>query len=662
MKGTDVLRVGIQRFSRQSGYAMLRRGVAVAIASAIGLQATGCAVPVEHHDWSHYDGPGAEHFREPQYSLPFHEDPLEPVNRIAFGISAAVIVGIAEPVSSGWRQVVPQEVRTPLVRAAKNIEYPRRGLNNLLQGRTKEAGDETARFGINSTAGVLGLMDVAADKGIQPANTDTGMTLKKAGWEESAYFTLPFGMPGTIRDVVGGVGDALLDPTIYFFPAAPIKGFVQAAERMDGIERFVTTNQDPYEMSRRLYLAQRQGNVATPSDSSRSGPALETIAYAALAPRDAGFDLRGRTHRARISTTGRKLPYDVWMQETPAPLVLLLPGFGGHRESYANMAMAEMFFDAGYSVATISSAANFEFMRRAATVTYPGFAPADAADVRRAISAVCRDIDSRDGDLVTKRALVGVSFGGGHSLFIAASPPRDDAVAFDAYLAICPPIQFEHAAQTLDDYYNLPLSFPEAERDARVVGIIKSGAMLASAGPGANSGIELSEEAAAFLLGLSYRVSLHDAIWTSRERHDAGILKTDWNAFTRASASQEILEYSMMKYAYAFLLPELLKEPTAIEDAGMLLEYSDVRRLEGRLRTHTNIGVAFNENDFLLAPGDSAWLRKVFGDDRLAISANGGHIGNLGDDAWRAEIVELLGRLVDSAVTTLNVGSMTQPI
>ncbi|MCB9856900.1 MAG: alpha/beta fold hydrolase [Phycisphaerales bacterium] len=597
----------------------------------------------------------------PQYSLPFHKDPLEPANRIFFGVSSALIVGVAEPVSSGWRQVVPQDVRTPLVRAANNIEYPRRGLNNLLQGKTKEAGDETARFAINTTAGVLGLMDVAAENGIQPAPTDTGMTLKKAGWEDSVYLTLPFGMPGTVRDVVGGVGDTLLDPTIYFFPAAPIKGFIQGAERMDAVERFVTTNPDPYEMSRRLYLAQRQGTVAASSERSRSGPALETLAYAMLAPRDAGFDLRGRTHRVRIAATDRRLPYDVWMQKTPAPLVLLLPGFGGHRESYANMATAEMLFNAGYSVATISSAANFEFMRRAATITYPGFAPADAADVRRAVSAVCRDIESRDGDLVTKRALVGVSFGGVHSLFIAASPPRDDAVAFDAYLAICPPIQFEYAAQMLDDYYNLPLSFPEAERDARVAGIIKSGALLTAAGPGASAGIELSEEAAEFLVGLAYRVSLHDTIWTSRQRHDSGILKTDWNALTRASASQEILEYSMMKYAYAFLLPELQKAPAVIDDAEALLEYSDLRRLTMRLRTLANVGVAFNENDFLLAPGDSTWLRNVFGDDRLANSPDGGHIGNLGEDAWRTEIVELLKRLLDSEVPASNVGSMTQP-
>ncbi|MCA9257294.1 MAG: VacJ family lipoprotein [Phycisphaerales bacterium] len=620
------------------------RKVRVTLLLSACVSAAGCSVPVERHDWSQYDGPGAEHFREPQYELPFHEDPLEPVNRIAYGLNTAVVVGIAEPISSGWRQIVPQEVRTPMARAADNLEFPRRGLNNLLQGRTREAGDETARFAINSTAGVLGLFDVAAEKGIRPADTDTGMTLRQAGWENSVYLTLPFGMPGTARDVVGGVGDTLLDPTVYFFPAAPIKGFIQGAERMDAIERFVTTQRDAYEISRRMYLARRQAKSLDQGAASNEGPAIETLAYAALAPRDPGFDLRGRTHRVRVAATGRKLPYDVWMHSEPAPLVVLLPGFGGHRESYANMAMAEMFFDAGYSVATISSAANFEFMRRAASIVHPGYAPIDAADVFGAAGAVCRDIEQRDGDRVTRRALIGVSFGGGHTLFAAAMADRDTTASFDAYLAICPPIQFAYAAKKLDDYYNTPLDFPEAERDARVIAAMKKGASLAMGGAGR---VGLSEQEAAFLIGLSYRMALHDVIWTARERHDTGVLKTEWNALARASASQEIFDYSMMKYAYAFLLPELEARKGIIDRPAAMFIQSNLRLLEGTLRSRDNVGVAFNANDFLMAPGDAAWLNRVFGASRLIASERGGHLGNLGDDAWRADVVAMLGRLLD---------------
>lgn len=608
----------------------------------------GCSIPVRQHDWSTYEGPGAAYFHEPQYELPFHEDPLEPINRVFVGVNAAVVVGLAEPVASGWRSLVPQDVRTPLVRAADNLEYPRRGLNHLLQGNAQKAGDETARFGINTTLGVLGLSDAAAKQGLKAADTDTGTTLWEAGWKNSVYLTLPLGMPGTARDVVGGVGDTLLDPTIYFFPAAPIKGCIQAAERLDGIERFLTTNQDPYEPMRRMYQARREAEPIEPLESATAGPALETLGYAMLSPRDAGFDLRDRGRRVRIATTGKSLPYDIWMQSAPAPLVMLLPGFGGHRESYQNIAIAEMFYNAGYSVATISSTANFEFMRHAATAIYPGYLPADAADVARAIAAISRDLAREYGHRIQQRALVGVSFGGCHALYIGAHDSKNsNDPGFDAYLAICPPVQFEHAANMLDTYYNLPLTFPEDKRDAHVAAIMKKGARLTFAGPAARPSAGLTEDEAAFLVGLSYRLSLHDVIWVSRERHETEILETEWNPFQRASASQEILGYSLMKYAYAFLLPALL-DALAIEEPDDMTRQSDLRRLEGLFRTHRNIGVAFNEDDFLLAPGDSGWMRRVFGEQRLAISENGGHMGNLGEDTRRAQIVDLLDHLLSN--------------
>lgn len=641
-----------RRQKRESAPVHSTRRAAAAIALAcVAILFAGCTVPVEQHDWSHYDGPGAEYLHEPQYQLPFHDDPLEPVNRVFTGINTVVVVGVGEPVASGWRLLVPQEVRTPLVRAADNLEYPRRGLNNLLQGNLEGAGDETARFALNTTVGIVGLDDAAQRRGISPANTDTGTTLKKAGWRNSVYFTPPFGMPGTVRDVVGGVGDTLLDPTYYFFPALPIKGFIQAAERMDGYEKFLTTNQDAYEPMRRMYQARREAEPIAPLESASNGPALQSLGYAMLAPRDPAFDLRYQYGRARIAATGESLPYSAWMQKRPAPLVVLLPGFGGHRLSFANLAVAEMFYDAGYSVVTISSAANFEFMRNAATALYPGFMPADASDVQRAVATVCRELEGRYGNRIKKRALVGVSFGGCHTLYLAAMSPRDRLIDFDAYLAICPPVQFEHAAEVLDSYYNLPLTFPETNRDERVAAIMKKGSVLMAGGPAGRRDVDLTEGEAEFLVGLSYRLALHDVIWVSRERHDAGILKTKWNALQRASASQEILGYSMMKYAYAFLLPTLLKAPAVIDTPDEMLEHSDLRRLEGWLRSRRNVGVAFNENDFLLAKGDAAWLRSVFGERRLVVSETGAHVGNLGEDAWRARIVDLLKHLLGTSGT-----------
>ena len=604
----------------------------------------GCAPKLQRHDWSSYNGPGAEYFHRDEYELPFAEDPLEPVNRVAFGLNAALIVAVADPLAAGWRFLVPAHARTALVHASNNIEYPRRGLNHLLQARPDDAETETARFALNSTIGVIGLHDAAANRGLEAVDTDTGKTLQHWGWTESAYLTLPFGAPGTVRDAIGGIGDVLLDPTFYFFPAFPIKTAIVGAEQVDDAKRFIVSHQDAYEPARRIYLAQRQNGDAPIASPDADGPALQTLGYLYFEPGDPWFASRAKTLRVPMRETGRSLPCDVWMQPTPAPLVFLLPGFGMHRQALANVAMAEFLFEAGYSVATISSAMNFEFIRNAASGPLPGAAPRDAADIHRALFRIAADLDRQHAGLITARAVVGISMGGYHALYMAGATPRMGLAPFDACVAVCPPIRLAHAAETVDAFYNAPMGYPPHERDDRAVAALRAGAQHAR---GARNASPLSEHDARFLVGVNYRLALHDMIWAARDRHDAGILRTEWSTLWRAPASQEILDYSLMEYAYGFLLPDLTTETPTARDAEDMFARSDLRSCEGVLRSRSNVAVVTNRNDFLLADGDIAWLRSVLGPARLTVHPCGGHVGNLGDAAMRQSILDQLRALLN---------------
>src|SRR5258706_273769 len=89
--------------------------------------------------------------------------------------------------------------------------------NNLFQLKLAEAGGEVARFGINTTVGVVGLFD-PADKwfGLKKHPNDFGLTIRYYDVPTGPYVMLPFFGPSTIGDTVGLVADGAMDPISYF--------------------------------------------------------------------------------------------------------------------------------------------------------------------------------------------------------------------------------------------------------------------------------------------------------------------------------------------------------------------------------------------------------------------------------------------------------------
>jgi phospholipid-binding lipoprotein MlaA len=133
-----------------------------------------------------------------------HEnDPLEPINRKIFWFNNQLDNYALEPAAKGWNYVVPQVGQRALSRFFANLRFPVVTVNNLLQGKLKRTGTSLARFGINTTVGVLGFMDPAADWGLKPYPEDFGQTLGWWGVGPGPYLMLPFFGPSDPRDAVG---------------------------------------------------------------------------------------------------------------------------------------------------------------------------------------------------------------------------------------------------------------------------------------------------------------------------------------------------------------------------------------------------------------------------------------------------------------------------
>lgn len=136
------------------------------------------------------------------------QDPNEHANRQVLAMNQEMLRPVAEVVQT----VVPRPVHDRLHDFNSNLKEPRIFVNNLLQGRLDAASKTAARFAMNTTFGIGGLVDLATREGIPQQSGDFGQTLFVWGVGEGPYMVRPYWGPTTTRDAVGDVVDRFGDP------------------------------------------------------------------------------------------------------------------------------------------------------------------------------------------------------------------------------------------------------------------------------------------------------------------------------------------------------------------------------------------------------------------------------------------------------------------
>jgi phospholipid-binding lipoprotein MlaA len=140
------------------------------------------------------------------------KDPIEGFNRAMYGFNEAVDTVLIKPVARGYDAVLPTPVRTGVTNFFGNIADLFIGVNNLLQGKPDQAVSDFGRVLVNSTIGVLGIIDWASDMGMEKHEEDFGQTFGRWGVGDGAYVVLPILGPRTVRDAAGLVLDVAADP------------------------------------------------------------------------------------------------------------------------------------------------------------------------------------------------------------------------------------------------------------------------------------------------------------------------------------------------------------------------------------------------------------------------------------------------------------------
>ena len=222
--------------------------------------------------------PAAEESQDPFFDDLYDEaekgavqvyDPLEPVNRVLFQVNDRLYFWVLKPAATGYRTVVPSEIRICIKNFFYNLFAPIRMANCLLQGKGSEAGNELLRLTINTTAGVGGLADVAARyPELQSSDEDLGQTLAVYGVGNGFYLVVPFMGPTTLRDGLSWIGDRYLSPVTWavddFGTGMAILGgrtVNDVSFRIGDYETLKEASLDPYAAFRDSYIQFRNNKI-----------------------------------------------------------------------------------------------------------------------------------------------------------------------------------------------------------------------------------------------------------------------------------------------------------------------------------------------------------------------------------------------------------------
>ena len=194
-------------------------------------------------------------------------DPLERMNRATHRFNDSVDRAILRPVAVGYRDHVPQIIRTGVNNFLDNLAYTTTIVNDLLQLKIKDTLIDLGRFTVNSTLGLGGILDPATHFGIPRNDEDFGQTLGRWGVPSGPYLVVPFLGPSTVRDAPSIYVDVQTDLRIGDYLDTTTEwalvglSFVNRRAELLSLDATYESAYDPYAFIRNAWLQRREYQV-----------------------------------------------------------------------------------------------------------------------------------------------------------------------------------------------------------------------------------------------------------------------------------------------------------------------------------------------------------------------------------------------------------------
>ena len=203
-------------------------------------------------------------------------DCFEKLNKITFSFNQGLDKALIKPLAKSYKKL-PEPVQKGTSNAVKNLSSLVTIPNNVLQGDIKTAAINTGRLVVNTTIGLLGIIDVANKMGFPKyVKEDYGQTLGAWGVGPGCYIVLPVLGPSTVRDTLGSFanvmgGDPWYNASMHgnneflseglYMSSKALSGIEFRANNIDSLNNLEKNSVDFYASVKSLYLQDRENKI-----------------------------------------------------------------------------------------------------------------------------------------------------------------------------------------------------------------------------------------------------------------------------------------------------------------------------------------------------------------------------------------------------------------
>jgi phospholipid-binding lipoprotein MlaA len=142
-------------------------------------------------------------------------DPFIEINREVYKFNQSLDDFLFKPVTQTYDNFIPAPAKRGVSNFFNNLDDINVVLNDLLQLKLRNAVQDSGRFVINTTVGIVGLFDVASQFGLYKNHEDFGQTLGHWGVPAGPYLMLPILGTSNVRDAISIIPDTLMNPVFW---------------------------------------------------------------------------------------------------------------------------------------------------------------------------------------------------------------------------------------------------------------------------------------------------------------------------------------------------------------------------------------------------------------------------------------------------------------
>lgn len=332
-----------------------------------------------------------------------------------------------------------------------------------------------------------------------------------------------------------------------------------------------------------------------------------------------------------------KFEFSLVPQKQKAPLIFLLAGTGSDYHAARMVFFQRIFYDAGYSVISITSPMHSNFIINASSNRMPGMIMDDGKDIYNVMKETYKIV--KDKINVSDFYVVGYSLGATESAIVSYIDETEKAFNFKRVFMINPAVDIYESAVKLDKALDIPTEGKVENLEQLINKVfnklsdsVKSGyteiteeliySMFAKD--------QMSDEEMGELIGLVFRLTAIDINYVTDLINNRKVyVDKPVGKFTNMFPYFEKINFAGFEdYMYRLAYPYFNEKMGGNVSINDLLQHTKLQQIQDYLKNADKIAVVTNKDEIILGEKDFEFLENTF-KERLIIYPYGGHCGNM---------------------------------